>query len=133
MVESTEVIAKKMTSAKMEFAANAQKDYIGWDCNAMYPKPKRPTTLLDTNKWLGGISAAAKKAFGIYNMVKQYIPGGTVAGAGPVPGSDEMEYEQIELIGFKEVEGLGKALKSQLEEQSEDIEAAYQARVSIWS
>jgi len=40
-------------------------------------------------------------------MVKQYIPGGTNAGAGPVPGSDAMELEEMEMFGFKEVEGLG--------------------------
>lgn len=107
--ESTEVIAQKMTTAKMSFHKNAQKDYVDWNCSAMYPKPKMAEIKLP--KWLGGITAAAKKAFGIYNMVKQYIPGGTKAGAGPVPGSDEMEYEEIEMIGFKEVEGLGMELK----------------------
>jgi len=74
----------------------------------MYPKPKKSE--IKHPKWLGGVTANANKAFKVYNMVKQYIPGGTEAGAGPVPGSDEMEYEEIEMVGFKEVEGLGKLL-----------------------
>jgi len=38
--DSIEVIAQKMTTAKMSFAKNAKVDYINWNCNAMYPKPK---------------------------------------------------------------------------------------------
>jgi hypothetical protein len=114
LLESTEVIAKKMTTAKLSFSKESTKDYVAWNCKAMYPKPKLAEIKLP--KWLGGITAVAKKGFSIYNMVKQYIPGGTKAGAGAVPGSDEMEYEEIEMIGFKEVEGFGKLLKEKLDE-----------------
>lgn len=37
-------------------------------------------------KWLGAVSDFAEKGFEIYNQVKKFIPGGSKAGAGNVPG-----------------------------------------------
>lgn len=96
----------------------------------MYPKPVK----LDLSpKWLGGITKLAKQGFNIYNMVKKFIPGGTVAGAGPVPGSgDEME-ELIELFempdGFEEVAGMGMKLLEQIDKTDKDAEKAFEARL----
>jgi len=81
----------------------------------MYPRPV-PSDL-GLPKWLGGITRAAKKGFEIYNYIKPLIPGGTKAGAGPVPGSDAGSAAfEIEMIGFDEVEGFGKLIKGKLDE-----------------
>lgn len=75
----------------------------------MYPQPEVGESSSD---WLGGISQAAQIGFDIYNTVKRLIPGGTVAGAGPVPGSGSAEFEELTELGslidgFEEVVGLG--------------------------
>lgn len=52
-----------------------------------------------------------------------------------MPGSDaktEEELTELFKIGFKDVEGLGKALKDKLDEQEEDSEDAFQRRLEIW-
>lgn len=120
-----------MSAAKMAFSRNAKVDYANWNCDAMYPPPKEAD--LGLPKWLGGITRMAKKGFEIYNQVKSLIPGGTTAGAGPVPGSGaSMAMEEVtELIGFKEIEGLGKQLKEQLDQNDADAVDAMQRRREI--
>lgn len=120
-----------MTSAKMSFAKNASDEWANWNCKAMYPRPKEVD--LGLPKWLGGITSAAKKGFAIYNKVKDLLPGGTKAGAGPLPGSTlEMEEELIELFGFKDVEGIGKSLKDELDKNDAEIEDSMTRRLEIW-
>lgn len=124
--ESTKAIAQQMTAAKGTFAKAANADWLAWNCGEMYPAPQKID--LGTPGWLGGVSAAAKKGFAIYNVAKDLIPGGSKAGAGDVPGSGaEME------LGWKETAaGLGKKLKDELDENDEDKEAAWKKRVFIW-
>lgn len=109
---SAVVIAEKMDHAKTTFSREASKDWKSWNCKDMYPKPKR--TEMDLPNWLGGITKVAKMGFEVYNQVKSLIPGGTKAGAGPVPGSGASasmeELELYEMIGFKEVSGIGMKL-----------------------
>ena len=76
--------------------AGAKRDLSAWDCNAMYPEPQ-PIDL-GVPKWLGGITKMAKQGFQVYNMVKKFIPGGSKAGAGKVPGSTE-EVEELMDMG----------------------------------
>lgn len=62
----------------------------------MYPRPKQVD--IGKPKWLAGITKGAKQAFDIYNVVKNFIPGGSKAGAGKVPGStEEFELEMLSM------------------------------------
>jgi hypothetical protein len=59
----------------------------------MYPAPKPAD--LGVPKWLAGADKLARKGFEIYNVVKNFIPGGSTAGAGDVPGTTEMELMEL--------------------------------------
>jgi hypothetical protein len=54
-----------MKSAIHEFEVASKKDFRGWDCQEMYPKPTRID--LGKPKWLGAVTTAAKKGFEVYN------------------------------------------------------------------
>jgi len=131
-IESINSIAKAMTNAKVEFAKNASQDYVDWNCKEMYPRPKK--TEIKQSSWLGGITDIAKKAFGIYNEIKPYIPGGTKAGAGPVPGSEDIETKDslISLVGFKEVAGEGMKIVEKLAKEPEEDEERFKERLAVW-
>jgi hypothetical protein len=89
----------------------------------MYPAPKQID--LGVPKWLAGVDEYARKGFEIYNVVKNFIPGGSKAGAGPVLGTSTTEMELIELAAEKEgvdwgmvketALGLGAQLKDKLD------------------
>lgn len=124
--ESNVIIAKKMTLAGAMFAKKSHADLKAWDCDAMYPAPVKDD--LGVPSWLGGITDAADKGFKIYNVVKNFIPGGSKAGAGTVPGS-KSEMELAELMDLPKLPagadwgmvketalGLGSKLKDKLEE-----------------
>jgi hypothetical protein len=67
----------------------------------MYPRPQ-PHDF--GPKWLGSVKEVAKKGFEIYNMVKKFIPGGSKAGAGNVPGSPStMELTELADIDWDKV------------------------------
>lgn len=95
--DSNTLIAKKMHLAGLMFNKKSNADLNAWDCNAMYPAPVK--TDLGVPSWLGGVTDAASQGFEIYNVVKNFIPGGSKAGAGTVPGSGS-EMELIELEGL---------------------------------
>lgn len=83
----------------------------------MYPKPQKMSFGAD---WLGGVSKFADIGFKIYNSVKKFIPGGSKAGAGAVPGSKGaaslMLTELVDMGGAEDLlknvmsQGLDKAL-----------------------
>lgn len=123
---STKAVAQHMSAAKSTFSEAAAADWLAWNCAAMYPEPKKID--LGVPGWLGGVSAAAKKGFAIYNVAKDLLPGGSKAGAGDVPGSGS----EMELIGWKDVEGMGKKLKDQLDDNDDDKAKAWQRRLAIW-
>jgi len=93
----------------------------------MYPRPVKID--IGKPKWLGGVTKVARMGFDIYNKVKKLIPGGTEAGAGPVPGSDEELEEFTELFdmpdGFDEVVNKGKSILDKMEKEDDDAEAAW--------
>jgi len=64
----------------------------------MYPKPK-PVVIPGVPNWLGSVTKVAKQGFEVYNLVKNFIPGGSKAGAGNVPGGPNSgaQEELIEL------------------------------------
>lgn len=127
-------ISGAMKNSLTTFAKESTKDWKSWDCKAMYPQPKKAD--LGIPNWLGGLTSAAKTGFEVYNTVKSLIPGGTKAGAGPIPGSDAAssseELELYEMIGFAEVEGLGKKISDGLKKNSSDKEEAWAQRLLIW-
>lgn len=137
--ESNTLIAKKMTLAGAEFAKKSHADLRAWDCDAMYPAPKKVD--LGVPSWLGGVTEAANQGFKIYNVVKNFIPGGSTAGAGTVPGSgSEMELIELAASGVdwglvKETAlGVGSKLKATLEEDiltAEGKKAAWAKRLQI--
>lgn len=87
------------------------------------------------SNWLGGVTKIAKSGFEIYNKIKSLIPGGTKAGAGPVPGSADIGDEELELyemIGFAEIEGIGKKITDAMGIEVANKEEAYKRRLAIW-
>jgi hypothetical protein len=90
-----------MEDVMTKFTSGAAKDVKAWDCAAMYPKPKP----MDFGpKWLGAITKYAEQGFQVYNMVKKFIPNGSVAGKGAVPGTpSEMELTELADINWGEV------------------------------
>lgn len=91
ILDANKDIAKKMTKVKDLFEPRGAMDLNNWDCDAMYPRPKP----VSQDKGLGGKSKAAKVAFAVYNKVKNFIPGGSFAGAGAVPGSTSSFAEEL--------------------------------------
>lgn len=76
-------------------------------------------------KWLGAVTKWATKGFEVYNMVKKFIPGGSVAGAGNVPGGPNegelLELEKIDWGQAKEVAtGVGKKLLDDIVKNEKD-------------
>lgn len=126
-----------MANVEDSFVAGARKDLNAWDCDAMYPKPQKVD--LGAGKWLGAITKYAKQGFAIYNQVKKFIPGGSKAGAGKVPGSHEEE-ELVELAGkgmdwgqAKEIAtGLGKKLLDKIQANVDSNNDNYGERLAIW-
>jgi len=104
----------------------------------MYPKPK-PVVIPGVPNWLGSVTKVAKQGFEVYNLVKNFIPGGSKAGAGNVPGGPNAgQSELIELAGdWKEQAketalGLGKKLLDDMEKSESEGTANYQSRLKIW-
>jgi len=125
-------ITKKMGNVGHLFMAGAKKDIAAWDCEEMYPEPKEID--LGVPDWLGGITRLAKKGFEVYNMVKKFIPGGSTAGAGNVPGSKSEEL--VELVEWGQVKetavGLGKKLLDDMEKDQKKKSDNLKARRKIW-
>lgn len=96
VVDSSENIARKMKSVSTTFAAKYKEDLKAWNCNAMYPEPQ-PIDL-GTPDWLGAATDIALEGFKKYNLLKKLIPGGSIAGAGKVPGTPAKEEELVELM-----------------------------------
>lgn len=105
----------------------------------MYPKPKK--TVIPGTEWLGSVTKIAKQGFEVYNLVKNFIPGGSKAGAGNVPGGPNAGKEEEELLELLDVNwdqvketglGLGKKLLDDMSTAEDDSEAAYQERLKIW-
>jgi len=129
-------IAKKMGAVMAAFKEGASADLKAWDCNSMYPRPK-PVDL-GVPSWLGGVTKYAKKGFEVYNLVKNFIPGGSKAGKGNVPGGpkeDEL-MEFIELPKWDVVKeqgkGLGLKLIKDMEQSIKDESDNMAARMKIW-
>lgn len=76
-----------------------KKDLELWNCDAMYPAPKKTT--LD---WWEMVSGVAKKGFEIFNAVKDLIPEGGLGGQG-IPGMSAImgggKKEEEELMELK--------------------------------
>lgn len=102
----------------------------------MYPEPQ-PIDI-GVPKWLGGVTKFAKQGFEIYNKVKKFIPGGSKAGAGPVPGGPEDAADLVELMDVdwgkvKETGiGLGKKLWDEMEKDMKAGEESMKSRRKIW-
>lgn len=70
-------------------------------------------------------------------MVKKFIPGGSKAGAGDVPGApDELELTELADIDWgmvkEEAKGLGVKLLKDMEKDLGDAEENMKARMKIW-
>jgi hypothetical protein len=139
VVQSAKNIADKMKTVAKMFDAGMARDLEAWDCHVMYPQPKK-SEIKKTN-WLGNLSNVGRAAFEAYNKLKKYIPAGSTAGKGKVPGSPAMEL--VELMDasnqpewVEPVEtAAGKALEilDELKKKEEDDEdAAYVKRLAIW-
>jgi hypothetical protein len=117
-----------MDEVAVAFKNGAQRDVMNWNCEAMYPRPQPHNfgpKWMD-GKWLGAASDLAKKGFNIYNMVKKFIPGGSTAGKGSVPGSPaeleltelgEAEWGQVVEKAF----GMGKKLLDMMKGPGADM------------
>lgn len=144
--ESNKVIAKRMHDAYAAFVKGAKADLNAWDCDVMYPRPREVD--IGKPKWLGSLTKQAKQAFDIYNVVKNFIPGGSKAGAGKVPGSTEEEYEELfEMMKMpgnmkmpdvdwdtakETAKGLGNKLLKDMEADEAEGNANMAARLQIW-
>jgi hypothetical protein len=100
----------------------------------MYPEPQ-PVDI-GAPKWLGGVSKWALKGFEVYNMVKKFIPGGSNAGAGPVPGGPKTAHAELLDIDWDQAKetgiGLGKKLLDDMEKDQKEGDANMAARRKIW-
>jgi hypothetical protein len=129
-------IAKKMDTVLDKFSSAAKADLKAWNCDVMYPEPKEID--LGVPKWLGAVTKFAQKGFGVYNMVKKFIPGGSKAGKGDVPGSRGGDSELLEFAGVdwgeakEKAFGLGKKLLDDMEKDLGDAEENMRARRQIW-
>jgi hypothetical protein len=136
VAKSAAALSGKMEAVMAKFSAGARADYKAWNCMVMYPRPK-PIDL-GVPKWLGGLTKAAKTGFQIYNTVKDLIPGGTKAGAGPVPGSGEELEEELALFDFPKVKfddlpGMGEKLIGELDKYEQGKKDTLDRRIQIWS
>lgn len=104
------------------FQANARKDYMKWDCEAMYPMPKQfkvdvIKTILD----------AGKQGFAIFNEVKGMLPEGTMSKL-KIPGLPEgMQSKVTEGVKmFNQAKGIfdkfAGGAKEEFEEFEEDLD-----------
>jgi hypothetical protein len=124
-----------MDKVHVEFVAKAKADVAGWDCDEMYPEPKEID--LGVPNWLGSITRVATKGFEIYNQVKKFIPGGSKAGAGNVPGGPNpgelLELASIDWGEAKEVAtGLGKKLLDDIISNEKSKADSMTKRRAIW-
>jgi hypothetical protein len=126
-----------------EFVAGGKADLRAWDCEAMYPEPKK----IDFGpSWLGGVTKAAVKAFDVYNLVKKFIPE-SKAGSGKVPGSPKLEELYLEELMFggkgspkfsisdedkEKAKELGKKLLDDLVKEEKEGSKNLAARKRIW-
>merc|ERR1712178_447000 len=137
--ENSQLIASKMGKIGTEFVQNSKKDLQSWDCNAMYPEPQEVD--IGVPKWLGFVEKNAsnfvKKGFEVYNMVKKFIPGGSKAGAGKVPGTPGANGPGVDLVELMDVDwdqvketakGVGSELWKKMEKEDEDRDKAMQQR-----
>lgn len=105
IAKNSKTVSSKMSDVLVEFTDKAKRDLKAWDCDAMYPEPKELD--LGVPKWLGGVTKLATKGFQVYNMVKKFIPGGSKAGKGDVPGSSSTKSgseELAELFSSKDID-----------------------------
>lgn len=127
-------IANHMDEVLELFTHGASKDVHAWNCEKMYPRPQP----MDFGpKWLGSVTEYALKGFEVYNMVKKFIPGGSKAGKGAVPGSPaEMELLELADIDWGQVKetsfGLGKKLLDEMKKSENDKKVNMQERLAIW-
>ena len=135
-MQNNVAIAKKMGDVAEKFVAGGKKDLKAWNCEEMYPEPQ-PVDI-GAPKWLGCVTKWAQKGFEVYNLVKKFIPGGSKAGAGPVPGGpqDEMTLEELIDVDWGKVKetgvGLGKKLLDDMDKDAKEGEANMAARRKIW-
>lgn len=121
-----------------EFVQKSAKDLKAWDCAAMYPEPEEID--LGVPKWLGFVTKNANKfveqGFAVYNQVKKFIPGGSKAGAGNVPGSPSEELVELMDMDWGQAKetaaGLGKKLLADLDKENKTKESNMEARRKIW-
>jgi len=105
IAKNSKTVSSKMSDVLKNFSDKAKTDLKAWDCDAMYPEPKELD--LGVPKWLGGVTKLATKGFQVYNMVKKFIPGGSKAGKGDVPGSSSTKSgseELAELFSSKDID-----------------------------
>lgn len=95
-----------------KFMAGAKKDLAAWNCETMYPEPQ-PVDLGIPN-WIKKVDEYAQKGFQVYNMVKKFIPGGSKAGAGPVPGSPDSELMELAEFDWGQAAETAKGLGDKL-------------------
>lgn len=74
----------------LEFKKNAEKAYGQWDCEKMYPVPKKESG----PNILNLIVEAGQEGFKIFNQVKGMLPEGTMAKLG-IPGLPKGIQENI--------------------------------------
>ena len=77
------VSSNNLKALAKTFDANAKKDYMKWDCEAMYPMPKQNKVNV-----LNVILDAAKQGFEIFNEVKGMLPEGAMKNM-KIPGLPE--------------------------------------------
>ena len=134
IADNNKAISAKMGAIHTQFTQGVKRDLKAWDCDTMYPKPQRMD--VGKPKWLGAATDFAKKGFAIYNKVKNFIPGGSIAGAGKVPGSHEEEVEELMNIDWGDVEekvvGTGKKILDKIDNIFKEDKDSYAARVQIW-
>ena len=122
VVSNSVSIAKKMGTVAEKFIAGGKKDLQAWNCERMYPQPQ-PVDI-GAPKWLGGVSKWALKGFEVYNMVKKFIPGGSKAGAGPVPGGPQTAHAELMDIDWDQAKetgiGLGKKLLDDMQKEEQE-------------
>jgi hypothetical protein len=90
VIKGTKTMSRKV-HATSAFKTSAMEDLSKWDCDAMYPKPKK----LEKPDIIGW----AKQGYEVYNTVKDLLPEDSAAGPGDVPGTPEEEMEMFKLIG----------------------------------
>lgn len=123
--EST-AMRKAFATMSNGFVASAGEDLKLWDCDKMYPKPKRTTM-----DWWELVTGTAKKGFEIFNQVKGLIPGGDVGAGGSIPGLPAGISNMIPGMGGKEYFDFEEELMME-GFFGGDTDATWRKRQQIW-